>query len=74
MYCYREKWRPVYILADVHCKQNAIFGLVAAHATHVILKIILIENSPWPANIAYKCVYTAELYRSNTVFEKIKYI
>ena len=34
---YRKKWRPVYILPVVHCKRIAIFGLVAAHSTRMIL-------------------------------------
>ena len=59
---YRGKWRPVYILRDVHCKRIAIFGL-AAHSTRAILKIVLTEKSSWPENTDYKCVYTAGLYR-----------
>ena len=52
-----------YILPDVHCKRIVIFGLVAAHSTRAILKIVLTEKSSWPENMDYKCVYMAELYR-----------
>ena len=40
----------------------------------VILKIVLTENSSWPANIAYKCVYTAILYRVTPFLKKFKNI
>ena len=59
---YREKCDPFTFRADVHCKGIAVFGLVAAHSTRMILKIVLTEKSSWPANIAHKCIVMNGIY------------
>ena len=69
---YREKWQPVYILADEYCKQIAIFGLVAAHSTRAILKIFLTEFLK--RKYSLQMCLQGGIVSSNTVFERKKNI